>query len=165
MLPRHHRRRFQHPSRQPGRPQGDAPRVLSSSDLVQPVSGSTHTFGHTLDLVITGSDLRVESVIVDPAGAISDHGLVRCLILLAPLNSTSHARLVRSWKIVDREELCTTIEQSSLHRPRARILHVASTPRLTSRDSSLIRSRLFASAPVALRHKLSNPRLLHRSRT
>jgi hypothetical protein len=93
--------------------------LLSSSDLVQHVSEPTHTLGHTLDLVITGSDLRVESVTVNPAGAISDHGLVRCIIPLAPLTTTSHARLVRSWRTVDREELRTAIEQSPLCEPSA----------------------------------------------
>ena len=56
---------------------------------------------------------------MDPAGAISDHGLVRCLLPLAPLTTTSHARLIRSWRTVDREELRTAIEQSPLCEPSA----------------------------------------------
>jgi len=52
--------------------------VLSSFDMVQHVSGSTHRCGNTLDLVMTFADCQLDAVTVDPAGIISDHALVVC---------------------------------------------------------------------------------------
>ena len=49
-------------------------------------TGATHKFVGTLDLIINGSDVVIESVEVDPPGIISEHGLMSCCI---PIRSYS----------------------------------------------------------------------------
>ena len=47
--------------------------VLSSFDMVQHVSGSTHRCGNTLDLVMTFADCQLNAVTVDPVGIVVCH--------------------------------------------------------------------------------------------
>ena len=70
---------------------------------MQHVTGATSKFGGTLDLIITGSDVAVESVDVDPPGIISDHGLVSCCIPKRSHPILSSNNFVISWrKMTDR---------------------------------------------------------------
>ena len=69
--------------------------VLSSFDMVQHVTGSTHRCGKTLDLVMTFADCQLNAVTVDPAGIVSDHALVVCHLITTP---TTAERLVRGWR-------------------------------------------------------------------
>ena len=75
--------------------------ILDSFDLTRHVCQPTHSCGHTLDLVITRSDLQPSSVNIDPP-VYSDHGLVRCCLPLNAVikNSVNQYRtkLIRNWK-------------------------------------------------------------------
>ena len=84
--------------------------LLQSVGMIQHVKEPTHERGHTLDLIITGDDVKLGSPIVEPAGIISDHGLVWCELpasFRAPAVSSVVIRSVRSWKKVDRLRLGT----------------------------------------------------------
>ena len=70
--------------------------VFSSFNLIQHVRGPTHKHGHTLDLVVTFSDCRIDDVTVDPAGIISDHGLVMCRVPARRVVVPVTDRVVRS---------------------------------------------------------------------
>ena len=69
--------------------------LIASFDMTQHVRGPTHRAGHTLDLVLTFSALRLQSVSVEPAGAISDHALVTCRLPVVDHSSTVIERIVR----------------------------------------------------------------------
>jgi len=69
--------------------------VLSSFNMMQRVSDSTHRCGNTLDLVVTFADCQLNAVTVDPAGIVSDHALVVCHLITTP---TTAERLVRGWR-------------------------------------------------------------------
>jgi len=79
--------------------------LLSSFDMVQHVSGSTHRCGNTLDLVMTFADCQLDAVIVDPAGIVSDHALVVCRLTVMNTTPTTAERLERGWRQVDRSEI------------------------------------------------------------
>ena len=74
--------------------------LLDSFDLVQSVTQSTHTAGHTLDLVITRKDLPKPHVMVD-LPQLSDHSLVRFQlpVLRPPLQYKDVSS--RAWKGFD----------------------------------------------------------------
>ena len=76
--------------------------VLSSFNMMQHVSDSTHRCGNTLDLVVTFADCQLNAVTVDPAGIVTDHALVVCHLITTP---TTAERLVRGWRRVDRSEI------------------------------------------------------------
>jgi len=79
--------------------------VLSSFDMVQHVSGSTHRCGNTLDLVMTFANCQLNAVTVDPVGIVSDHALVVCRLTATNTAPTTAERLVRGWRRVDRSEI------------------------------------------------------------
>ena len=58
-----------------------------NSDAILLVDRLATFDGGAFDLIITGSDVAIESVKVDPPGIISDHGLVSCCILIQSLCS------------------------------------------------------------------------------
>ena len=88
--------------------------VFSSFNLIQHVRGPTHKHGHTLDLVVTFSDCRIDDVTVDPAGIISDHGLVMCRVPARRVVVPVTDRVVRSWRSVSRPEFMNAIRTSPL---------------------------------------------------
>ena len=95
---------------------------LASFDLAQHVTGATHKFGGTFDLIITGSDVAFESVEVDPPGIISDHGLVSCCILIqsyAAKQSEAHISLPEAGGECDRPTLFEAIRSSPIGGPPA----------------------------------------------
>jgi len=85
--------------------------------MSQQARGPTHRAGHTLDLVLTFSALRLQSVSVDPAGAISDHALMTCRLPVVDHSSTVIERIVCGWRAVDRDEIGRLLENSDLCRP------------------------------------------------
>ena len=50
--------------------------LLSTFAMNQFVNSPTHKHGHTLDLVIADESADIQSITVEPAGIVSDHGLV-----------------------------------------------------------------------------------------
>ena len=80
------------------------------------MSGPTHIHGNTLDLVISAEETQLGLIEIEPAGIISDHGLVTCdLPLKSGFRSIVHRfRSVRSWKAVDREKLRSAIQNSAI---------------------------------------------------
>jgi len=74
--------------------------VLSSFDMVQHVSGSTHRCGNTLDL----ADCQLNAVNVDPVGIVSDHVLVVCRLTAKNTAPTTAERLVRGWRQAARSQ-------------------------------------------------------------
>ena len=91
--------------------------LLASFDVVQHVSGSTHTKAGTLDLVMSFSDREVMNVCVDPAGVISDHSVVTCRIPSQQHIIPVASRRVRSWSKVDISAFQDAIRNSPLGRP------------------------------------------------
>ena len=87
---------------------------LESFSLVQHVNGATHKYGGTLDLIISGSDVAIESVEVDPPGIISDHALVSCCLQAHEHPIRRSTKFVRSWRRVDRSVLLEAIRNSPL---------------------------------------------------
>jgi Endonuclease/Exonuclease/phosphatase family len=52
--------------------------LVERFDMIQHVDRPTHRLGCTLDLIATFSDYRVTDICIDPAGIVSDHGLIMC---------------------------------------------------------------------------------------
>ena len=63
---------------------------------------------------MTFSDCRIDDVIVDPAGIISDHGLVMCRVPARRVVVPVTDRVVRSWRSVSRPEFMNAIRTSPL---------------------------------------------------
>jgi len=84
--------------------------LLSSFDMLQHVTAATHCCGGTLDLVMTFDGALINEVRVDPP-ILSDHSLVICALAVAE-------RLVRGWRLIDRDQLRRAIEDSALCQPR-----------------------------------------------
>jgi len=95
--------------------------LLSSMDLQQQVTLPTHQAGGTLDLVITFSDYGVDHLTVDPAGVVSDHSLILCSLPDRRTPMLKFTRKVRSWRSVDRTEVCDAIEELANPRTRQRM--------------------------------------------
>jgi hypothetical protein len=86
--------------------------------MIQHVDGPTYRLGGALDLVATFSNYRVTDICVDPAGIVSDHGLITCrLPSRARCSCPTLQRIVRNWRNVDREILRQAIVDSPLGRP------------------------------------------------
>ena len=89
--------------------------VFASFNLVQHFAGPTHKqLGGTLDLIAAFSDCKIADVWVDPAGIISDHGLVTCSVPARRVVTPVTSRIVRSWRSVNRHELIDVIRASPL---------------------------------------------------
>ena len=71
--------------------------LLASFDLVQ-LSGPTHRCGNTLDLIITPALCQLDSVIVDPAGMLSDHSLVICRLPVDVERASVFEQQARGWR-------------------------------------------------------------------
>jgi len=67
--------------------------------------------------MLTFSALRLQSVSVEPVGAISDHALVICRLPVVDHSCTVIERTVRGWRAVDRDEIRRLLENSDLCRP------------------------------------------------
>jgi len=91
--------------------------LLASFDMIQHVTGPTHRLGGTLDLVVTSSDYRVDAICVDPSDVISDHGLVACRLPSRRGAEPPSTRVVRSWRIVDRQAFQQAVRDSVLGCP------------------------------------------------
>ena len=63
--------------------------ILSTYGLTQHVSGSTHQYGHTLDLVITADDLSIESLQLHDTSSLTDHLCVTFQLPLVDYLATS----------------------------------------------------------------------------
>lgn len=83
-------------------------------------SQSTSTYapsvehGHTLDLIPTFTDCRIDDVTVDPADIMSDHALVMCRVPARHVIAPMTARTVRSWRTANQPELMDAICASPL---------------------------------------------------
>ena len=90
--------------------------LLESFGLRQSVMGPTHTAGHTLDLVITRSDLASPSVTVDPP-QLSDHSLLRFQLSIPrpPLQYVDIS--TRSWKGFNADRFRDDLLSSTLCQP------------------------------------------------
>jgi len=91
--------------------------VLSSFDMVQHVSGSTHRCGNTLDLVMTFADCQLDTVTVDPVGIVSDHALVVCRLTATNTAPMTAERLVRGWRRAVRSQTRHLLTASRLCQP------------------------------------------------
>ena len=75
-------------------------RLLTDFDLVQNVTGATHTAGHTLDVLITCSGMPAQ-VTVEPT-IISDHSVITVAIKLDDVaSSVAPTTVRRSWRSFD----------------------------------------------------------------
>ena len=88
--------------------------VLNTFGLTQIVRGPTHQLGGTLDVVIVPDDIVNVSVVLDPPGVISDHGLVTADLPIRPTQQKTSSRTVRSWRAVDRTAFAEAIADSPL---------------------------------------------------
>jgi len=88
--------------------------LLTSFDMIKHVKKSDHRCGNTLDLVITFVDCRPDSVIVDPPGVVSDHGLVVCQLTLTIHRPSAGKKLARDWRRVNRTKLRYALKNSQL---------------------------------------------------
>ena len=91
--------------------------LLESFGLSQCVTGPTHKQGHTLDLVITRSDLPLPEISVEPP-LISDHSVVNFLVPLQrpPLRMVDVSP--RAWKGFDKENFRKDLLNSRLCMPQ-----------------------------------------------
>ena len=97
--------------------------VLSTHDLQQHVSSSTHRQGHMLDLFITRSDQLVDMLPIDPP-LLSDHSFIIADLDCTPLcRAAVSYRAVRNWRALDvnafsddlrRSELVTALPESNV---------------------------------------------------
>ena len=88
---------------------------LASLTSCSTYTGATHKFGGTL--IITGTDVVIESVEIDPPSIISDHGLMSCCIPIRfhPIRSSN--KFVRNWRGVARPTLFEAIRNSHIGGP------------------------------------------------
>jgi len=91
--------------------------LLASIGMIQHVCAPTHRCGHTLDLVITVADCKLDAVNVDPPDVLSDHSLVVCRMPVEVDAAPTTERPVRAWRQVDRNDLRRAIEASKLCQP------------------------------------------------
>ena len=88
--------------------------VMSIFGLTQHINSPTHRDGHTLDVLITRSDVVMQSVRVDPP-LLSDHSAVIAIFDLPFKQDPSVARCVRRcWRSFDVDVFMHDIDQSSL---------------------------------------------------
>ena len=88
--------------------------ILESFDLVQAVDGPTHRDGNTLDLIVTRRDCRPTSCDVQPAGMMSEHGLIIARFPAAPFAVPRPNRSIRSWKKLDKAKFAASLRSSVL---------------------------------------------------
>ena len=82
----------------------------------------THRCSGTLDLVLTLADQSLDGITVD--GAISDHSLLVCQLLIDVDRPSEVERLVRGWRAVGCDKLPRTFEASSLCQPVSSTMNV-----------------------------------------
>jgi len=83
-------------------------------NLTQHINAPTHWFGHTIDLVITHTDLSVTLLPVDPP-LLSDHSFIVVDVHCQPLGcQSSDLRTVRNWRSLDVDALATDLCCSEL---------------------------------------------------
>jgi exonuclease III len=90
---------------------------LSTYDLQQHVSSSTHKSGHMLDLVITRSTDNIvlpNETIVDDLQSISDHHWVQCKLDISKPPLPTKVVKFRKWKNINPEKFSEDIKQSKL---------------------------------------------------
>jgi len=74
--------------------------ILTDFDLVQNVTGATHTAGHTLDVFITRSDMQAQVTVEPPI--ISDHSMITAAIKFDDVQRLATPTTVRrSWRSFD----------------------------------------------------------------
>ena len=88
--------------------------LFDAFDLQQHVTGATHNFGGTLDIVATFSGYCVDSLVGYPSGVISDHSLITCCLPAHHRSSPRLTRVVRSWRRVDRSEFVQAVKDSTI---------------------------------------------------
>ena len=91
--------------------------LLTTFDITQHIDTATHRCGHTLDVVMTFTNCKPDSVSVDPPGVLSDHSLVVCRLPVAVDPAPLTEGLVRAWRQVDRDDLRRAPEDSMLCQP------------------------------------------------
>ena len=77
--------------------------LLSANNLVQLVESPTHTFGHTLDVVIVSSHVAPAASVNTPAPTLSDHSMIDVELDLrcSNLHHDVTFRTCRSWRTFD----------------------------------------------------------------
>jgi len=111
--------------------------VMSIFGLTQHIHSPKHRDGHTLDVLITRSDVVMQSVRVDPP-LLSDHSAVIAIFDLPFKQDPSVARCVRRcWRSFDVDGFMHDIDQSSLiQSPTLRLLTSSICSRLTTQHCS-----------------------------
>ena len=87
--------------------------LLHDFDLVQCVTGPTHGFGHTLDLVIVRSDCDIGEIVVDPP-SLSDHGLIRFSLPFQQNRLIHDIIETRGWKKLDKDLFRAKLQSSPI---------------------------------------------------
>ncbi len=83
--------------------------LLEAFGLTQHINGSTHMFGHTLDLVITAPDFVPLHTCAD-SPIFSDHGLVTCFLPHSrPVSSCLQTKVIRKIKAIDNQIVTQTV--------------------------------------------------------
>ena len=92
------------------------PDIMHSFDCVQHVPLiPTHIDGGTIDLVYIKSGDIISDILIDTAGAISDHSLIHWRIPVHIPPPHVAPREVRSWKALDEEGFRSALLQSDLY--------------------------------------------------
>jgi hypothetical protein len=87
--------------------------VLYSANLIQHVTGPTHTSGHTLDWILSLESEDIVSQTVN-SSFISDHCFIHCTLKLTKPPLPQEVRAYRSYKSVEPADLLGEVEASSL---------------------------------------------------
>ena len=90
-------------------------RLLANHDLVQHVSGPTHTGGHTLDVLIRRTSVAVPSVIVE-APTLSDHSFILAKLELTHGENRPPATFAdrRRWRDFNQERFTDDLKRTPL---------------------------------------------------
>ena len=90
-------------------------RLLANHDLVQHVSGPTHTGGHTLDVLITRTSVAVPSVIVEEP-TLSDHSFILAKLELTHGENRPPATFAdrRRWRDFNQERFTDDLKRTPL---------------------------------------------------
>ena len=86
--------------------------TLDNHSLVQHVTGLTHIGGHTLDVVITRSDMWVSDLSVDDP-VMSDHSFITINLTLALIKTERIATVVQRWRWRDFDQQSFSIDLAS----------------------------------------------------
>ena len=120
--------------------------ILSDFDLVQHVTGPTHTGGHTLDVFIMRSGMQPQVTVEPPI--ISDHSMVTATIKFDNVGWTeTQSAIRRCWRSFDIDAFKTDLMSSDL---------VVNPPDYTATSSSLCTTEAHVTAGQARAAEVDN---------